>query len=95
MVPYSLDGFLNQKANNAKVNKQGVRTTEQTMALNKKQMEMKNTFYEDNGKATVASTSRLFSQENVQTREQSRQESILGFDPDEKLEDSDYVKTLS
>ena len=94
MVPYSLDGLVNT----VKVSKkaiQGVATIDQTIALAKKQFETKNVFYEDNAKGSADQKAhKLVSAENMQMSEQSRQQAIMGVDPDEPFGDPNYIAKL-
>lgn len=86
-MPYSLDAIINV-VKPAKKGKAGVTTVDQTIAAAKKQFETKNVFYEDNAKGTSGQQShKLVSAESMQMSEQSRQQAIMGVDPDEPLGD--------
>ena len=68
MVPYTLDTFLNEKANKAKKTS-GVTTTEQTIAKNKKDFEKMNVYYEDNAKGGASSLAKVGNPDVMLTRE--------------------------
>lgn len=99
MAPYTLDSLLNGKANQTgkkgtQITKKNIQTIDLTMAANKKKFEQRNIFYEDNAKGSVSASSKLISQENQQKREQNRQEAIIGFDPNETMNDPYFIQKL-
>lgn len=67
MTPYTLDGIVNTKKLPKRVSKSGTTSMEATIAMNKKQFETKNVFYEDNAaKGTSNRESyKLVSSENI------------------------------
>ena len=97
MAPYTLDSLLNGKANQglkkAKITT-NVQTIDLTMAANKKKFEQRNVFYEDNAKGSASAFSKLISQENKQKKEQNKQEAIIGYDPNEVLNDHYQIQKL-
>ena len=105
MSPYTIDGLINT----VRVSKRGpvapgITTLDTTIAINKKKFETKNVFYEDNEKVIAASeldktsnamgSFKLVSTENMQMSEQSRQQAIMGVDPDEPLGDPEYLEKM-
>ena len=91
MVPYSLDGIINT----VKVPKSRTQTVETEIAKNKKNFEQSTVFYEDNAKGSVSSQKKLFNAADVVISEQTRQQALLGTDPNDKLGDPDYIAKLS
>ena len=107
MSPYSLDELINTvRISKRGPAAPGTTTLDATIAENKKKFETKNVFYEDNQKAGGTNLSatmkkandmqsfKLVSAENMQMSEQSRQEAIMGVDPDEPLGDPNYLEKL-
>ena len=88
MTPYTLDAILNTKKPPKKGASMGPATLDSTIALNKKNFEKSNVFYEDSAKGSAAQSShKLVSAENIQMSEQNRQQAIMGVDPDEPMAD--------
>ena len=88
MTPYTLDAILNTKKPPKKGASMGPVTLDATIAQNKKNFEKSNVFYEDSAKGSAAQNAhKLVSAENIQMSEQSRQQAIMGVDPDEPMAD--------
>ena len=92
MTPYSLDGIINS-LDLKKKKKVSASTIEMTIATNKKNFETKNMFYEDNAMGNKSQNQhKLVSGENIQLSEQSRQQQIMGIDPDEVFGDPNWIE---
>lgn len=87
MTPYQLDSIVNKLTSKEADSKLS------TMALNKRSLEKTAPFYEDNSLSATA-TFKLLTQEEAQTREQTRTEAIRGFDPEYKLADPNEFAKL-
>lgn len=65
-----------------------------TMSKNKRQFEKTAPYYEDNALNGTGTFFKLLTNDDQQSREQTRLEAIRGFDPEQKLGDPEYLAKL-